>query len=106
MRSQLLNVQSWHNQPSLETEDEDTLPHSHRQSFISPTEEQTDSAAEEEVHENPLLTASYDRLAHNASHSSSNGQQEKQEWAQEWLQLQQEWMEKIGEDDNYFDDHL
>ena len=103
MRSQLLNVQSWHNQPSLETEDEDTLPHSHHQNFVTPTEEQTDSGAVEEIQENPLLVASYERLAHNASNSTSNGHQE---WAQDWLQLQQKWVEKIGEDDNYFDDHL
>ena len=102
MRSQLLNVQSWHNQPSLETEDEDTLPHPHHQNFIISPEEQTDTAVEE-VQENPLLVASYERLAHNASSSTSNGHQE---WARDWLQLQQKWVEKIGEDDNYFDDHL
>ena len=31
---------------------------------------------------------------------------QRQEWAQEWFQLQNEWLEKVKDDQNYFDDKL
>ena len=98
MRSQLLDVSSYH-QPSFETEDEqDTLPHRHSM-YASPVPSEDYNDGEEK--ENPILAYSYERLVRNAGSG-----QETEQWAQDWLQLQQEWMERIGEDENYFDDQL
>lgn len=98
MRSQLLNVSY---QPSFETEDEDTLPHRASHMYTSPTVSVDLNDGEE--HQNPILANSFERLAKNAASSTS---QQETEWAQDWLQLQQQWMERVKEDENYFDDQL
>ena len=51
-----------------------------------------------------LIARSFKRLEESATAASSGRDQ--QEKAREWLLLQQQWTERMDEDENYFDDQL
>ena len=60
---------------------------------------------ENDVTENTSLIArSFKRLEEGAS--AASGGRDQEEKAREWLLLQQQWTERMDEDDNYFDDQL
>ena len=52
-----------------------------------------------------LIARSFKRLEEGAATAASSGR-DQQEKAREWLLLQQEWTERMDEDENYFDDQL
>ena len=52
--------------------------------------------------ESSFVARSFNKLQQNMS----PGILERQEKAREWFKMQEEWMDKIQEDPNYFDDHL
>lgn len=61
---------------------------------------QDESSAEDTT----LIARSFKRLEEGASAAANSSDQH--EKAREWLLLQQQWIERMDEDENYFDDQL
>ena len=59
---------------------------------------------ENDTENSSLIARSFMRLEEGAT--AASGGRDQQEKAREWLQLQQQWMERMDEDENYFDDQL
>ena len=116
---------NWHGQHSFDTEEESEpapLPLTPKPRLKSVSISIQRSISQEEadtpvtdVHEHPLVTKSYARLAQTAASTSGYGGVGaagvgtgvgRDKW-HDWFKMQQEWMDNVEQDtENYFDDYL
>ena len=109
----------WHTQHSFDTEEESEptpLPLTPKLRSLSTVQRSTSEEIEtpvSDVHEHPLVTKSYARLAQTAASTSGYGvgaaglgTRVGDKW-HDWFKMQREWMDNVERDEeNYFDDYL
>lgn len=119
-----LTEDNWHGQHSFDTEEESEpapLPLTPKPRLKSvsisiqrSTSQEEDNTPVTDVHEHPLVTKSYARLAQTAASTSGygvggagiGGGVGRDKW-HDWFKMQREWMDNVEQDtENYFDDYL